>query len=52
MLFKSQNQEMNTSADHQTGLSENEDWQVTREKYADAIVQEEDDRATLHIPIR
>lgn len=32
-------------------LSENEDWQVTREIYSDAIVQETDDRATLHIQI-
>lgn len=32
-------------------ILENEDWQVTREIYTDAIVDEQNDRATLHIPI-
>lgn len=32
-------------------LIENEDWQVTREIYEDAIVDESDDTATLRIPI-
>eukprot|EP00978_Attheya_sp_CCMP212_P024176 scaffold75561_cov55-Attheya_sp.AAC.9 len=37
--------------DPQAGLSKNEDWQVTREIYGDAIVQEEDDHATLHVQV-
>lgn len=32
-------------------LIENEDWQVTREIYEDAIVDESDDTATQRIPI-
>ncbi len=44
---------MCTSADVKstTSLHENEDWQVTREIYADAIVQEKEECATLRIPI-